>query len=172
MLDRLLQTDTTVKSRLIRPSALKDVLAELEGTSDGKQFSEMKEMLDQEDRETFILTRFAAPRAAAEASTPWYIKNLRPPMAKCYLTFQVATKSFQGYYPKDLDESQRKNPKVKTHWSTSRNIWGEMDNRAGSHTGREILVEQTQEGRSCYLLPKVEIVFNCKICFSESFFLD
>ena len=120
MLDRLLQTDTTVKSRLIRPSALKDVLAELEGTSDGKHFSEMKEMLDQEDRETFILTRFAAPRAAAEASTPWYIKNLRPPMAKCYLTFQVATKSFQGYYPKDLDESQRKNPKVKTHWSASR----------------------------------------------------
>ena len=41
-------------------------------------------------------------------------------MTKCYLTWQFATQSFQGYYPKTLDESQRKNPKVKTHWSTSR----------------------------------------------------
>lgn len=88
-----------MKSRLIRPSALKDVLAELEGTSDGKQFSEMKDMLDQEDRETFILTHFAAPRAAAAAPTPWYIKNLRPPMAKVYLTFQVATKFFSRLLP-------------------------------------------------------------------------
>jgi hypothetical protein len=154
VLDRLLQSDATIKSKLIRPDSLKDVLVEMDGTTDGKLFTDMKDMLDQEDRETFILTRFAAPRAAAEAATPWYVKNLRPPMTKCYLTWQVATKSFQGYYPKTLDESQRKNPKVKTHWSTSRTfgekwtteqaltqvvrfLWGK--HKKGGHAARHCL---------------------------------
>ena len=57
VLDRLLQSDATIKSKLIRPDSLKDVLVEMDGTTDGKLFIDMKDMLDQEDRETFILTR-------------------------------------------------------------------------------------------------------------------
>ena len=116
----------------------------------------------------FILTLFAAPRAAAEASTPWYIKNLEPPMAKFYLTFEVATKFFQGYYPKDLDESQPKNSKVKTHSPTSRTFG--QQSRLSHRSWTSCGTNTRREGRSCYLLPKVEIVFYCKICFCESFF--
>ena len=57
VLDRLLQSDATIKSKLIRPDSLKDVLVEMDGTTDGKLFTDMKDMLDQEDRETFILTQ-------------------------------------------------------------------------------------------------------------------
>ncbi|CAL1153918.1 unnamed protein product [Cladocopium goreaui] len=154
VLDRLLQSDATIKSKLIRPDSLKDVLVEMDGTTDGKLFTDMKDMLDQEDRETFILTRFAAPRAAAEAATPWYIKNLRPPMTKCYLTWQVATKSFQGYYPKTLDESQRKNPKVKTHWSTSR-TFGEKwtTEQALTQVVRFLWRKHKKGGHECSLEP-------------------
>ena len=129
LLQRLLESRAT---RVVKPTNLADVLEDLKGTSDGKDFKELHERILDEEREKLVKTRFAVPRAQAEAQTPSPIKALRPEVVVAkglpgvQLTYQVGTRSFQGYYPKMLTEEQIQKflggGKIQTRFSTSRTI--------------------------------------------------
>ena len=129
ILQRLLDSRAT---RVVKPTNLADVLEDLKGTSDGKDFKELHERILDEERERLVKTRFAVPRAQAEAQTPSPIKALRPSVVVAkglpgvQLTYQVGTRSFQGYYPKQLTEEQISKflggGKIQARFSTSRTI--------------------------------------------------
>ena len=129
LLQRLLETRTT---RVVKPTNLAEVLEDLKGTSDGKDFKDLHERILDEEREKLVKSRFAVPRAQAEAQTPSPIKALRPKVEVAkglpgvQLTYQVGTRSFQGYYPKNLTEEQlekfQAGGKIQTRFSVSRTI--------------------------------------------------
>ena len=120
------------KTRVVKPRALADVLKDLKGSDDWKDFQRLHDQFMDEQRQALVLERFSVPRAQAEAQTPSVIKALRPKVELArglpgvQLTYQVGTQSFQGYYPRDLSEEDikkfRSGGKVKTRFSTSRTI--------------------------------------------------
>ena len=118
---RFLQTSSSRK--LIQVAGMREAIAEMvnRGEADEKQmFKALAESMDNEEIETLIKARVSRPRALAEGETPECLKKLKPPLEGCYLVYQVHTQSFQGYYPKQLTDEQKSNPKVKKHFTTGR----------------------------------------------------
>ena len=92
--------------------------------------------MDDDLREKMIVEKIGLSREHAEWLTPKTLKGLKPPLPedaprKCVLCWQLSKASFQGYYPKPMDEDQakpkkraRKKTKPETdkesHWSCSR----------------------------------------------------
>ena len=102
---------------------LRDVLSSLNNEPDFKDFSDIKDHMDDVARQEFILSRVGHAKALAENFTPRAIKDLRPGIPGCVLVWQYSMGSFQGYYPivnpKVGKEGSKKKPK--THYSRSRN---------------------------------------------------
>lgn len=119
MLERLLATR---KTKVLRPRVLKEVLVEMQGSSEAKLFDNLRETVENEEREEVIMSRFSAPRAKAEAKTPSVLKDLRPKISGCVLVYQVGTSTFQGYYPKKLGPEATKRPKAGSTYSAGRTV--------------------------------------------------
>ena len=120
MLARLLATGRGKK--IMATTALREVLqcADLEDADD--DLRDLRDKLQDQDREDLILQRMKHAKAAASFATPNVLKNLRPPAPGCTLTFQYSESSFQGYYRRNLTEAQLKNKRVKRLWSTASNF--------------------------------------------------
>lgn len=118
MLDRLLSTR---KSRVVRPRALRDVLVAMDD-HESRDFKDLKDFVEDQEREELVRSRFSAPRAKAEAKTPSVIKELRPKVVGSVLIYQVSTCTFQGYYPKGLGPGVSKKPKAGSSFSTGRTV--------------------------------------------------
>lgn len=105
---------------------LADVLGKLEHEEDGKEFSNLKDVVDDYKRQEFVLSRVGMSREKASHWTPKAIKELKPPVGT--LVWQWTASAFQAYYPvpqKLIDEKISKarkkgRGKVKTMWSIHR----------------------------------------------------
>ena len=112
MLQRLLETSNS--KSVYKSKFLHDVLQELRTAEDAKEFNQLREEIEDEVRQQFVISRTGLSRQQAEHWTPVCLKNLRP--AGSVLCWQPAQFAFQGYYPKqskgDAQEVQAK-PKKK-----------------------------------------------------------
>ena len=105
---------------------LADVLGKLKHEEDGKDFSNLKDVVDDFKRQEFVLSRVGMSREKASFWTPRAIKELKPPTGT--LVWQWTASAFQAYYPmpqKMVDEKISKarkkgKGKVKTMWSVHR----------------------------------------------------
>ena len=84
---------------------------------DAQEYQDLKEKLQDQDREELILKRVGGAKAAATFATPNVIKNLRPRTDGCTLNFQLSANAFQAYYRRPLTPAQLANPRVKKNWS-------------------------------------------------------
>ena len=116
-LTRLL--NTTAKRRVVETTGLQEVLAEMQGTDDAKDFKGLRELLEDEKREELVIQRLGGVRAGVEMKTPSPIKRLRPPTQGSLVVLQISQSAFQAYYPRQLTAEQKNNPRVKKSWS----IW-------------------------------------------------
>jgi hypothetical protein len=78
-------------------SYLGDVLQKLHTEEDGKDFQQLKDVVDDYKRQPFILSRVGMSRNRAAHWTPKPIKDLKPPNST--LVWQWTAAAFQGYYP-------------------------------------------------------------------------
>ena len=105
---------------------LADVLGKLEHEEDGKDFTNLKDVVDDYRRQEFVFSRVGVSREKASHWTPKAIKELKPPIGT--LVWQWTASAFQAYYPmpqKMIDEKISKarkkgKGKVKTMWSIHR----------------------------------------------------
>ena len=120
MVHRLMET-AKVK-RVVKTNGLAEVLQEMRGTEDGKLYSDLHDELINQEREEIIMQRLgaAAHRRKIEQGTPSPLKKLQPPKRGAILHLQLATSSFQGYYPRDLTPAQQRDKRTKKVFSTSR----------------------------------------------------
>ena len=113
MLKRLL--DTSNSKSVYKTKCLHEVLQELRTAEDANEFSQLREEMEDEVRQQFIVTRTGLSRQQAEHWTPICLKKLRPPGS--VLCWQPAQHAFQGYYPKAkdsaADEEAAEEPKAK-----------------------------------------------------------
>lgn len=114
------------------PACLHSVLKLLESEEDFNKFLDIKNRMDDEKRTELIIEREGYHRSKARAMTPRLIKELAPPIRRCYVSMQVNLKRFNGFYFKpEASASSRKRPKgskkqakLKDMHSTAR-TWGE-----------------------------------------------
>ena len=119
---RLLETSGSRKVQQF--AGMREAISELDKTDtsdDIKMFKTLAEAVDAQETEELIKSRVNQPRAMAENATPQCLKRLRP-LPSCVLVYQIKTQSFQGYYPRQLTDDQKKNPKTKKYFSTSRSF--------------------------------------------------
>ena len=98
LLERFL--DTGKRRDKLNAECLHSVLQLLQGESDSKQFDDLKCQVDDDWRQQCVISRCGHSKQAASATTPNIIKALKPPGAKIVLCWQVATSTFEAYYPK------------------------------------------------------------------------
>ena len=115
---RLLETSST--RRVVQTATLMEVLNEVAGTDDGKEFQDLRDIMADEQREQMIRKRLFSSKGKAEHETPSPIKGLKPDYPGVVLTYQIPANAFIGYYPKDLTEEQRQNRRLTKNWSQHR----------------------------------------------------
>ena len=91
---------------------LADVLGKLEHEEDGKDFTNLKDVVDDYRRQEFVFSRVGVSREKASHWTPKAIKELKPPIGT--LVWQWTASAFQAYYPmpqKMIDEENQQGKK-------------------------------------------------------------
>lgn len=129
---------------------LPGVLDRLKEEQDFKEFRDLHEEVQEQQRQEFVLSRVGGARAKAEHFTPTALRNLRPAHARVSLVWQLPMRAFQGYYPipaaaatkqttkqqaeaKQKQTKKRKTARVQTHWSRSRS-YGEKRTKLAALT--------------------------------------
>ena len=153
LLTRLLGTAPGGGKRLFAAYSapfLPGVLDRLKEEQDFKEFRDLHEEVQEQQRQEFVLSRVGGARAKAEHFTPTALRNLRPAHARVSLVWQLPMRAFQGYYPipaaaatkqttkqqaeaKQKQTKKRKTARVQTHWSRSRS-YGEKRTKLAALT--------------------------------------
>ena len=124
---RCLRLLETTSKKVVRVRSMKDAVSQLAAEGEA-EFEQLHDLLEHEQAEAFIRSRFGKTKAAPEHYAPEALKGLRPPMEGCVLSLQVEKHCFAAYYPRLLTQEQLDSKrKYKRSWSTARSF---LDKRA------------------------------------------
>lgn len=174
MLNRLLSTGKPSRKSPVKSNTLHHVVNLLQGDQDEKAFADLRDEVEDQWRQDFVISRVGLSKEKASALTPGTIKMLKPPLPNCYLVWQFSRCSFQGYYPimgaqvddekgeKPASKKQKKTPRRrKTHYSTSM-TYGEKRTQlsALSRCVQFLWKHHEKSGGEPWMLTAVSHVFN------------
>ena len=95
MVGRLLAT--SAKRTIVQTETLMEVLQEVAGTEDGAEFRDLRDQVEDQQRQAVIKKRLFASRSKVEHETPSPIKALRPDHPGVVLTYQIPADRFCAY---------------------------------------------------------------------------
>ena len=144
--DRLQSLLGPVKKRGYGPACLGGALKLLEAEDDARCFKDLSKEHEEERLTKLVFERVGETRSRASATTPDVIKNLRPPIDKCWIVWQQSKSCFQGYYPREEGPEvvNSKGRRVQTHITRS-GSYGSANCGGGSHLRHQQPLEISQE---------------------------